>query len=76
MKPKLEVVGGGNPHFVDALKDYMRHQEHGELRGMAIVALKGDQIITDYVKSDGTTLTELLGAVEIIRQDLIDAMTI
>lgn len=73
-KPELKIIEGGNPYLSESLLDFLNDAREGKIRGLCIVALQGDQIYTDWVKSDGTSVCELLGSVEVLRQELVEAM--
>lgn len=75
MKPDLSIVKDEAPNmFMESLSSAMDHVRHEELRGMALVYIThDDKIFTDYVKADGTSLTELLGCVRLMDAELLEA---
>lgn len=66
MKPDLYVVKG-TPVFREQLDGIAQSVKDGSVRACAIVSIEGDDIFTDYATAHGTSLCELLGAVEILR---------
>lgn len=73
-KPNLKIAAEGNPYFVEALEEFMKDAKEGKTRGLALVSIDGDKIYTDWVTSDGTGVCELVGAVEILKTDMVDRM--
>lgn len=74
MKPSLKVIEGGNPYLIESLEMLSESIKQGEIRAMAIVTLQGDDVHVDWVKSDGTTVTELIGAVQVLNQMLVNSV--
>lgn len=70
----LELVKDEAPDFVDALAQAYELASAGNMSSLVIVYTMDDKVYTDYVKGDGTTITEMIGAVEIARTELVDAM--
>lgn len=70
----LGVIENENPYYSEALTQLQDDIRAGNVRAMGIFYLRGDRIITDWVKSDGTTVLEVLGGVRILEQVIVDAM--
>ena len=68
------VEGEGNPYYREMLEELDKVQKDGKVRGAALVTIEGEQIFCDWVKNDGTSLSELLGAVVVLQQDLLEKM--
>ena len=70
----LKVIAEGNPYFVEALEEFMKDAKEGKTRGLALVSIDGDKIYTDWITSDGTGVCELVGAVEVLKTDMMERM--
>lgn len=70
----LQLVKDEPPNFVEALEHALEMARGGKMNCLTIVYTIDDKIYTEYVKGDGTTLTEMIGCVEIARTELVEAM--
>lgn len=70
----LQVVSDTPPNFVQALHDTLDRARKGEIRGMIIITLEGDHVMTDIVKANGTSLTEILGTLPCAQDKLLGLM--
>lgn len=71
---ELKIVKDEAPNFTEALAAAYDTACAGEMNSLVLVYTVGDKVYTEYVKGDGTTITEMIGAVEIARTELVDAM--
>ena len=72
---KLSVVENENPHYSESINDLMNMMKEGRIKGFVLSAITEDgYVYTDWVKSDGITMTELIGCNEVLKQELIDKM--
>lgn len=72
MTPKL--VSNNPPNFVQALTEALERAKRGEIRGMALITLEGDLVISDIVKADKTTLTEIMGSLPCAQEKILELM--
>ena len=72
--PKLTIAAEGNPYFTEMLGEFIKDAKAGKTRGIALVSIDGDKIFTDWVTSDGTGICEMVGAVEVLKTDMVDRM--
>lgn len=72
----LELIDtNGNPYYSQACDTIVKLQKEGNIRGMAVVYItKDDRIFTDYIRSNGTSVCELTGAVSILHTEMIEKM--
>lgn len=70
----MKLVKDEAPYIVESLEETLDIAREGAIRSLAMVYMVGDKVFTDYVKGDGTTLTEMIGCVEIMRTELVEAM--
>lgn len=71
---ELKVVAEGNPYFREMLEEAMRDAAGGKVTAMALVYIQNDKIYTDWVKSCGTSICEILGAIQVLNTELIERM--
>lgn len=70
----LKIVKDEEPFVVDVLTETLEIAKTEKIRALCMVYMIGDRVYTDYVKGDGTPLTEMIGCVEIARTELVEAM--
>lgn len=70
------VEGEGNPYYREMIEELEKVQKEGKVRAAALVTIEGETIFCDWVKNDGTSLCELLGAVVVLQQDLLEKMKV
>lgn len=64
----------GHKHFVEVLEDLRKSIAENKIRGIAIVTLEQDLVYTDIVASDGTSISEVLGAIEVLKYEALMQM--
>lgn len=70
----LKVVKDEQPFVVEVLSETLELAKEQRVRALCMVYMIGDKVYTDYVKGDGTTITEMIGCIEIARTELVEAM--
>lgn len=70
----IKIVKNEEPLVVECLSEVIETARKRKLQGLCMVYIIDDKIYTDYVKGDGTSITELIGCVEVMRTELIEAM--
>lgn len=70
----IKLVKDEEPFVIQSLQDAIDVARKGNIRSLAMVYMQDDKVFTDYVKCDGTTITEMIGCVEIMRTELVEAM--
>ena len=73
----LRIVGEKDiedSHFVEMFENYVKEAKAGRMRGVALVILDQDDIATDYATSRGTGLCELVGTLEVLKNELLEGM--
>lgn len=70
----LKVVKDEEPHVIESLSETLEMAKTERFRALCMVYMIGDKVYTEYVKGDGTTMTELIGCAEIMKTELIEAM--
>lgn len=70
----LKVVKDEEPFVVDVLTETLELAKTQKIRALCLVYIIGDKVYTDYVKGDGTSLTEMIGCVEIAKTELMESM--
>ena len=64
------AVFGGDEEPLEVLSRYLDLVREKKVQGLALVSLVDDRIDSYFSKEDGTTLTEVLGAVDILAVDI------
>lgn len=70
----LKVVKDEQPFVVEVLSETLELAKEQRVRALCMVYMIGDKVYTDYFKGDGTTITEMIGCIEIARTELVEAM--
>ena len=70
----LKVVKDEQPFVVEVLSETLKLAKEQRVRALCMVYMIGDKVYTDYFKGDGTTITEMIGCIEIARTELVEAM--
>jgi hypothetical protein len=70
----MKLVKNEPPHAFEVLNDVLLLSKEKRISGLCLVYIVDDKVYTDYVKSDGTSILELVGCVEIMRAELIEGI--
>lgn len=70
----MKMVKNEEPYVVETFEHNLEIARSTKIRGLCLVYMIEDKVYTEYVKGDGTTFMELIGCLEIMRTELVEAM--
>lgn len=70
----MKIVKNEELYVVETFENNLEIARSTKIRGLCLVYMIDDKVYSEYVKGDGTTIPELIGCLEIMRTELVEAM--
>jgi len=70
----IKIVKDEPPLFIEILSDVMEMVKNNKTECLLIASVVDGKIYTDYVKGNGTSMLEVLGCCEVLKEHVIQGM--